>query len=143
VRLARAASLLREPGALAIIDTNQVESGADRGYFAASQVIYRKYEDSEPPALPGPETVVPDVFGELTESRLFEEPALLRYRWDQTYTRRDYEDLMRSYSNMRAMGIGDRENLIADLGALIDKNYGGLVTRPLVVTLVVASTAGS
>jgi hypothetical protein len=145
VRLGRAASLLADAGVLAIVDTMQVESDVDHGYFAASQGIYRKFGQDDQRPVPGPNDVAPPALGELQSSSLFTAPVLYRYRWDQTYTRADYQDLMRSYSNMRAMDVSDREALIAELGEFIDANYGGQVTRPLVMTLVMARkvSAGS
>jgi hypothetical protein len=140
-RLERAASLLRPGGVIAVVDTVQVESDADRGYFAASQPIYRRYGDPEPPPSDPPGIHVPPAAKELRSSPLFAEPVLHRYRWDQTYSRPDYQDLMRSYSNMRAMKIEAREALIAELGALIDSDYGGSVTRPLEIALSMAPKA--
>lgn len=145
VRLSRSAAVLNGYGVLAVVDTNQVDSRADRGYFAESQRIYARYFEGDPPATPGTD-VVPPAFAELQDSPLFGEPKLFRYPWDQTYSRQDYQDLMRSYSNMRAIPREDRESLISELGDLIDSRYGGYVTRPLVVTLTVArvaATAGS
>ena len=138
VRLERAAALLREGGTLAIVDTIQVRAETDQGYFDASQAIYRKYEDGDPPPLDGPGQHQPPALAELRGSPIVEEPVLSRYRWDQTYARPDYQDLMRSYSNMRAMALEDREALIAELGELIDADYGGAVTRPLEITLTMA-----
>jgi SAM-dependent methyltransferase len=140
-RVERAASLLRPGGVIAIVDTVQVESDTDGGYFAASQQIYRRYGDPEPPALDEPGIHLPPALAELRNSQQFGEPVLHRYRWDQTYPRADYQDLMRSYSNMRAMKLEDREALIGELGALIDSDYGGFVTRPLEITLTVARKA--
>ncbi len=137
-RVPRAAALLNNNGTLAIVDTVQVQADSDRGYFAASQAIYSRYEDGTPPELDGPDDAVPPALEEISESPHFGEPVLFRYRWDQTYLRPDYEDLMRSYSNMRAMDVEKRESLIAELGELIDARYEGRVTRPLVITLVAA-----
>lgn len=54
-------------GVLAIVDTNQVASDADKGYFAASQRIYRKYGEPDPPPPPGPD-LVPGAVAELENS---------------------------------------------------------------------------
>ena len=143
-RLQRAAALLCPGGVIAIIDTVQVESDADRGYFAASQPIYRRYGDPEPPPMDEPGIHLPPALDELRSSPLFGAPVLHRHRWDQAYSRPDYQDLMRSYSNMRAMPLEAREALIAELGALIDNGYGGSVTRPLEMVLSMARvSAGS
>ena len=139
-RLVRSASLLADHGVLAIVDTNQVESPVDQGYFAASQAIYARHGDHAAVPMPG-RAVVPPAFNEVLHTPLFGMPELRRYDWDQTYTRADYQDLMRSYSGMRAMGVERREALIAELGEFIDAEFGGRVTRPLVITLVAARKA--
>jgi SAM-dependent methyltransferase len=138
IRLERAARLLRDNGTIAIVDTVQVDSHTDHGYFAASQRIYQRYGDGDPPPLDPPGVHLPPAYKEIQASALFDSPILHRYRWDQTYARPDYQDLMRSYSNMRAMPTEEREGLIGELGELIDAEYGGFVTRPLEMTLTMA-----
>ena len=64
-----------------------------------------------------------------------------RFRWDQTYDTASYADLMRTYSNMQAMLPDAREALIAELSDVIEREYGGHVTRPLVVALTMARRA--
>ncbi len=138
VRLRKAYGVLARGGALAIVSTNQISSDADRGYFARSQEIYRRYfPEEDMPHLHG-EDVIPEEFDEIEGSALFGPPQLHRYRWDQTYSTADYADLMRSYSNMQMMPEHEREALIADLSELIDREFGGSVTRPLVITLTMA-----
>jgi SAM-dependent methyltransferase len=139
VRFQKAQGLLRPGGWLAIVSTVQISSDADRGYFARSQPFYRRYfpDDDEEPHLHD-ENVIPDEFEEVAASGLFRPPELFRYRWDQTYVTADYADLMRTYGAMQTMAPDAREGLISDLSALIDAEFGGLVTRPLVITLTVA-----
>ncbi|HUF53703.1 MAG TPA: class I SAM-dependent methyltransferase [Dehalococcoidia bacterium] len=136
VRLQKAHDALRPGGALAIVSTNQVRSRADRGYFDACQPIYQKYfPDEERTVLQTPETIVPAELAEIDESALFGPAALHRYRWDQTYTTTQYADLVRSYSNTNIMHAAARDALVAELCALADSDFGGSVTRPLVITL--------
>jgi len=135
IRLRKCHELLRRGGALAIIDTNQIESDADRGFFERVLPIYEQYRpDERRVEVPG-EDVVPQVHGEIAASGLFEDVALHRYRWDQTYSTWEYADLVRSYSNTQTMEPDPREALIADLCEVIDSEYGGSVVRPLVITL--------
>ena len=42
---------------------------------------------------------------------------------------------MRSYSGMQMMPERDREALIAEICAVVDAEFGGSVTRPIVMTL--------
>lgn len=138
VRAVKARDVLRPGGAVAVVSTNQVSAETDRGYFVRSQEIYRRYfPKDDMPHLHG-EDVVPEEFEELQSSGLFGEPRLRRYRWDQTYPTADYADLMRSYSNIQMISERDRESLICEVRDLIDREFGGSVTRPLVVTLTMA-----
>jgi SAM-dependent methyltransferase len=139
VRLHKAHDILRPGGAIAVVSTNQICSDADRGYFAACQPIYRKYNPwDKAPDLPTADDLVPAEFGEIEASDLFGQPQLFCYPWDQTYTTRQYEDLVRSYSVTNMMEPDVRESLITDLCALADREFGGHVTRPLVITLTLA-----
>ncbi len=135
IRLQKGHDLLRPGGALAIIDTNQIASEADGGFFDRVFPIYQRYRPNERQTeLPG-EDVVPQAFEEISASGLFEDIALHRYRWDQRYSASVYADLVRSYGNTQTMEPGPREALIADLCEIIDTEYGGTVVRPLVITL--------
>lgn len=136
VRLEKAHRILRDGGAIGIIDTNQIASPADRGFFDACFPIYLRYRpDEKNHATPG-EDIVPGFFGEIDASPLFADVRLLRYRWDQTYPTAMYADLVRSYGRSQTMPVNQREALIADLSELIDRDFDGYVVRPLVITLV-------
>lgn len=135
MRYLKSHDILRPGGVLAVVMTNQIESAADRGFFDRVQPIYQKYfPGEERTPLPGDE-VVPLEHGEMITSGLFEDVQLHRYRWDQTYVTADYADLMRSYANSQVMEPAAREALIAEMCEVIDAEYGGSVTRPLVMTL--------
>ncbi len=139
VRLKKAHDLLRPGGAIAIVSTNQVRSEADKGYFARCQPIYRKYFPGEDaPELQTADEVVPPEFPEIAVSDLFGEPELHRYGWDQTYTTAQYADLLRSYSGTNMMERDAREGLVSELCALADMEFGGSITRPLIITLTLA-----
>jgi SAM-dependent methyltransferase len=135
VRMQKSHDALRPGGAIAIIMTNQIRSDVDRGFFEHVLPIYKKYRPDERPAAPPDENVVPDEYEEVQSSELFVDVVLKRYRWDQTYATDAYADLVRSYANTQVMPEADREALIADLCRVIDAEYGGSVTRPLVITL--------
>ena len=137
IRLQKSHDLLREGGALAVISTNQIRSSADKGFFDRVQPVYKRHREDKLQELPGPD-VTPPEFPDVQASRLFAEPELHRYRWDQTYTSRQYADLVRSYSGTQAMEPAAQDALIADLCAVIDAEFGGSVTRPLVITLTLA-----
>ena len=135
-RFQRCHELLREGGAFAVIHTNQIESDVDAGFFAAAQPIYDRHQDNDPGyAPPSEDELEPEEYGGLVASGLFDDIQLHKYRWDQTYTSREYGDLMRSYSGTQAMTPPQQEALIGDITAFIDAEFGGAITRPLVMTL--------
>jgi SAM-dependent methyltransferase len=141
IRMQKSHDVLRPGGAIAIIGTNQIRSDVDRGYFERTFPIYVKYRpDEQQTEVPG-EDVVPSEYDEIEKSGLFVDVMLRRYRWDQTYSTEDYADLVRSYANTQMMPEEPREALIADLCRVIDEEYGGSVTRPLVVTLTLGRRA--
>ena len=141
VRLVKARRLLRPGGALALIGANQIRSEADRGYFDRTFSIYKRYRPDEQQVESPGEDVVPPEYHEVESSGRFEDVRLLRYRSDQTYETAAYADLVRSYSNTQTMEPAPREALIADLCEVIDREYGGVVVRPIVVTLTIGRRA--
>ena len=144
-RLEKPAAILKPDGRLAVIDTIQVASSVDRGYFERVQPIYEKHGQAKEKhrQLPTAGDVVPDIFDELAASSLYDDVRLFRYPWDQRYTSREYADLLRSYSDSQSMPEEQREALIRELCAVIDREYGGSITRPLVITLTVARMISS
>jgi len=139
VRLVKSHRVLRDGGALAVIDTMQIASSADRGFFERCFPIYLKYRpDEKSPVVQGEHDVTPPALPDIAQSTLFADVRLHRHRHDQTYPTDLYADLVRSYSNTQMMPREQREALIADLCALIDAEFDGYVVRPLVITLILA-----
>lgn len=136
VRWTKPYTLLRERGVLALIDTVQVASEADRGYFAASQEIYDRWFPGEAPGwAPAPGDAAPQQWDEFRACGLFEDIQLWRFRSDQRYERERYIDLVRSYSGTNRMEPAAREGFLAELGAYIEHEWDGYVVRPLVMAL--------
>lgn len=135
-RLTKSHAILRAGGVLAVIDTNQVASDADCGFFERCQPIYDHYYPGETSIEAPGQDVTPPVFAEIRA--LFDDVRLWRYPWDQRYSTRAYADLVMSYSNTQALPPPQRDGLVTDLCALVDAEFGGEVTRPLVITLVAA-----
>jgi hypothetical protein len=138
----RPATILRTGGLVAVVDLIQVDSGDDAGFFAASQPIYARYGQGHtgPPA-PTRGEVDPPIRGVLDPDPRFDSVAVRRYDWNQTYDATEYRDLMLSYSATQMMQESDRSGLLDAIESFIRSDFGGVVTRPLVVTLTTAVLA--
>lgn len=136
------ASVLRSGGVIAIVDLIQVDSPSDLGFFAAAQPVYERYGQGHagPPA-PTRDRVEPAIRSALQADGRFDRVAVRRYDWDQTYGASDYRKLMLSYSGTQMMNEDDRAGLLDDIESFIESNFGGRITRPLVVTLTTAVLA--
>jgi len=135
----RPASLLRPGGIVAIVELIQVTSPADLGFFDAAQPIYVRHGQGHngPPA-PTRDAIDPPMRERLDADRRFSQVEVSSWNWDQTYSAADYRKLMLSYSGTQMMGIPERLGLLEHIEALITRQFGGQVTRPLVATLTTA-----
>ena len=136
----RPAHLLRPGGVVAIVDLIQVTSAVDHGFFQAAQPIYERYgEGHRGPAAPTRTQVDPPMRQVLEDDPRFDAVAVRGWDWDQTYTAAGYRKLMLSYSGTQMMAPAQRSRLLDDMEALIDQEFGGRITRPLVATLTTAT----
>jgi SAM-dependent methyltransferase len=135
----RPTAILRTGGVVAVVDLIQVDSPDDAGFFAAAQPIYERYGQGHtgPPA-PTRRSVDPAIRSVLQADRRFGSVAVRRWDWNQRYTAPQYRNLMLSYSGTQMMNPADRVGLLDDMESYIRSEFGGAVTRPLVVTLTTA-----
>jgi hypothetical protein len=75
----------------------------------------------------------------LAADQRFRDVQLRRYDWDQTYSAADFRTLMVTYSGTQMMDEVARNGLLGDIEAFAHDQFGGIVTRPLVVTLTTAT----
>lgn len=142
VQTDRPASLLRSGGVIAIVDLIQVGSPSDLGFFAAAQPVYERYgQGHADPPTPTRNRVDPAIRSALEADVRFDRVAVRRYDWDQTYGASDYRKLMLSYSGTQMMEESIRAGLLDDMESLIERDFCGRITRPLVVTLTTAVLA--
>lgn len=135
-RMTRPHALLVPGGVLAVIDTIQVASEADRGFFERSQPLYLKYWPEQPYQPSPPPDVDPPILAEMRASDLFEGVEIRRQRWDQIYPVDRYLDLVESYSNTNELPPDQRAAFLADLRAFVEREPGASVLRPLSITMV-------
>lgn len=139
-QLDRPADLLAPGGLVAVVDLIQVDDVSDRGFFDAVQPIYAHYGQAHrgPPAPPRHD-VDPPMRERLDGDARFDHPLVRCYDWDQTYHAAQYRQLMRSYSSTQCMPPLARDGLLDDIERVVEAQFGGEVTRPLVVTLTTAA----
>ena len=125
---------LRPHGRLAIIDTIQVTSKVDGGYYEAVKPIYERYQQARSGPIPTAAAATPPMFGRMSADSACTDVTLDRYRWDQTYSAEAYGRLLSTFSGPLTMPAVERDAMVDELVDLVH-TMGGSVTRPLVITL--------
>lgn len=135
----RPAHLLRSGGVVAIVDLIQVTSAVDGGFFDAATPIYERYGEGNGGFVAPTRTEADPPMREVLEiDRRFGDVAVRRWDWDQSYTAAEYRKLMLSYSGTQMMAEPQRLGLLGDMESLINEEFAGQITRPLVVSLTTA-----
>ncbi|MFI1073697.1 class I SAM-dependent methyltransferase [Streptomyces puniciscabiei] len=137
VRVAKAADTLRPGGALAVVRTQHVAGGTEE-FFVEVQRCYERFDPATPPGLRL--SAAEDVDGsdhaqEVARSGRFGPTVFRRYERDLTYATADYLELLRTYSGHRALPAAARTALLECIAALIDRRYGGRVTKRHLIEL--------
>jgi len=129
VRVGKAADVLRPGGALAVIHSEHVAGGSER-FFADAQECYERFDPRTPPGLRlTPSVDIPEDGGEFDRSGRFGPVRFRRYEWERSYDTRGYLDLLMTYSATRSLPGPARDGLLACLGALIDRDHGGRISK--------------
>jgi SAM-dependent methyltransferase len=142
VRMTKAADALRPGGALAVIATQHVAGGSDQ-FFAEVQDCYERFDPATPPGLRPPAATDVDTSDhaeEAARSGRFGPVVFRRYERDLTYTTAEYLEVLRTYSGHRALPPEAREGLLECVAGLIDRRYGGRVTKRYLTELRVSRT---
>lgn len=135
VRFAKPARLLREDGALAVIETHHVVTRDGDQFLREVQDAYERI--GEWSGAPGPPEEVDDDWPEL-DATLVEHTATRRYLWEQDYTAGAYLDLLATYSPNIAMPAERRERLFRELRARIEARPDPRVRKAYLTQLRVA-----
>lgn len=138
VRVSKSADALRVGGTLATITTSHV-AGGTAAFFVEVQACYERWDPSMPPGLTLPNSAdIPYESPELGETARFGSPTFRRYEWDETYSTREYVDLLRTYSGHISLPAEQQQRLFECIGDLIDTRYDGRVTKRYLAELCVA-----
>jgi len=127
VRVAKAASLLRPGGALAIVETEHV-AGGTTAFFEAAQGCYARFDPTCEPDFHLPEDVRPDV-SDVDFSGLFTPTITTRHTHEAWYTAAEYRDLILTYSPSWVIPESNRVGLTGCLADLIGSRFGGRIAK--------------
>ncbi|MEW2166246.1 class I SAM-dependent methyltransferase [Streptomyces sp. NPDC007084] len=138
VRVPRMTAALAPGGTLALVTTHHV-AGGSREFFAEAQDCYERWDPATPPGLRASEEddVASDT-GELDVSDRLGPVRVRRFSREITYTTEAYLDVLRTYSGHRALPAPARDGLLACIAGLIDRRYGGSVTKRYLHELITA-----
>lgn len=127
-RFARCAAALRHGGYLAIVEYSHV-AGGDDDFFAAAQGCYERFVPGTPTGMTLPPWDQQPDTSEITASPDFDLVAVHQIREEIPSTREEYLALMSTYSGNLTLPIENRNRLFDCLGALIDRDFGGEITK--------------
>lgn len=138
VRVPKAVRALRPGGRLAVVDTEHV-AGGNEDFFSEVQGCYRRWDPATPPGLRlTPADEIPTARPELDGSPLLEPVELRRYTAEITYTAAQYRQVPLTYSGHLALAPDLRAGLLHCVTELIDRRYGGAITKRYLTELRVA-----
>jgi SAM-dependent methyltransferase len=134
--------LLKAGGYLAIIHTEHVSDEAGDKFFFASQPIYQNYHTKDKPinkqgdfTLPALNTLQPP---EKIDEMLFMLESFTVFPVALSYSSQEYIDLLATYSPHLALPEDERAAFLREMKALIDKDFGGRISKCYGMTLTLA-----
>jgi SAM-dependent methyltransferase len=137
VRFAKPAALLREDGALGVVQTNHVLPDDGDRFFAEVQEDYDAvvpHPDNRPPLRP---VEIRGVEDELQASGLFGGVVQRSHLWAEIYDAEEYIGVLGTYSSNLALPAEQREQLFRRIAERIASRSGGRVTKHYLATLAV------
>jgi len=134
LRFEKSAAALKLGGAIGIFGSwHEMEN--DKEFIDATEPIYNRYM---PPKESYQRLAITPTGQELEATGLFINPVESSYKWTATYTANEYIRLINTYSEHRRLLEAQREGLFTDLTELINKDFGGHVTKHYTTRLIVA-----
>lgn len=129
-RIQKCAHALRSGGMLAIIDTHW-GVGAKRDEFSVeSQRCYALWDPCHDASfVPRTLSELPDKRDELDASEEFQSTRVKRYPVERCYSAEEYCDLLRTFSDVRALGEENRAGFLGCMQSLIGARFGGRIVR--------------
>jgi predicted kinase/SAM-dependent methyltransferase len=142
VKFAKPHELLKPGGHLAIIHTEHVSDERGDEFFFASQPIYQKYHTKDKPINKQGDFTLPTLKDlrppEKIDTALFAQESFTVFPMTITYSSQEYIDLLATYSPHLALAEDKRTSFLQEIKALIDKDFGGQMTKHYGMTLTIA-----
>jgi len=134
----KAASLLRNTGYLALCWNYPPRPFT--GFFQDVQAIYRQIlpDWADPNSAPALDEDIRKTENEINHTGLFEPVIVKRYAWSRDYSTAEYLTLLNTHSDHYNLEEPLKVQLFQEIGALIDSQYGGFVTKPHLTVLFLA-----
>ncbi|PKT71010.1 SAM-dependent methyltransferase [Streptomyces populi] len=138
VRVSRTTAALAPDGMFALVTTHHV-AGGSAAFFERVQRCYERWDPGTPPGLrlADEATVVSDVT-ELEDCEELGPVGIRCFPQEITYTTAAYLDVLRTYSNHRALPPSALGGLLDCVAELIEDRHGGSVTQRYLHELITA-----
>ncbi|WP_406374935.1 methyltransferase domain-containing protein [Streptomyces sp. NBC_00647] len=138
VRVPRMTAALAPGGTLALVTTHHV-AGGSADFFARAQRCYERWDPDTPSDLRlSDETTVTSDTTELDASDRLGPVGIRCFPQEITYTTEAYLDVLRTYSNHRALPAPALRGLLDCIAELIESRHGGSVTKRYMHELITA-----
>ena len=125
-------------GRLATVATSHVRGGTVE-FFAQAQECYLRWDPAtDPDEVFRSPAELPEITDEIDTDPRFAPAIRRRYVRDIPYTADDYLAVLGTYSGHRALTSDRRTGLLSSLRALIEDQYGGVITKTYLYELRVA-----
>jgi SAM-dependent methyltransferase len=135
VRYEKSARVLRQGGALAVVETKHVVPEGSDGFWVDVQEDYDAVLPSRENPPPGPPEDVGDLSAEFAESGAFGDVVVRRYLVDIAYSTEEYIAVLDTYSGHRTLEPDVRERLYERIRRRIEARPERRVTKTHLFTL--------
>jgi len=134
----KAACLLRNTGYLALCWNYPPRPYT--GFFLDVQAIYRQVlpDWADPNSAPALDEDIRKTENEINGTDLFEPVIVKRYPWSRNYSTAEYLTLLNTHSDHYNLEEDIKKRLFQEIGALIDSQYRGCITKPHLTVLFIA-----
>lgn len=136
-RFAKPHRLLKAGGHLAIIHAEHVSDRSGDAFTAATQPVYHEFSGN-PDAVDFCPPTTADLAPMAIDTDLFRPVCYEIFPMALRYSAAGYVDLLRTFSPTIAMAPESREAFLGAIGGMIERDFGGTVSKHMAMTLLVA-----